>query len=92
MIWTDCDREGEHIGSEIVAVCRRSNPNIIVKRARFSAIIATCLSAPIATIASGSDVRTARSTTPAATPSISTGYKRQLLKRGWTSIYELVQR
>jgi reverse gyrase len=40
MIWTDCDREGEHIGSEIASVCRRSNPRIIVKRARFSAIIA----------------------------------------------------
>ncbi|KDQ18485.1 hypothetical protein BOTBODRAFT_103685 [Botryobasidium botryosum FD-172 SS1] len=40
MIWTDCDREGEHIGMEIVQVCRRSNPQIVVKRARFSAIIA----------------------------------------------------
>ncbi|KAI0272245.1 DNA topoisomerase [Russula aff. rugulosa BPL654] len=40
MIWTDCDREGEHIGAEIVKVCRKSNPNIVVKRARFSAIIA----------------------------------------------------
>ncbi|TFK18289.1 prokaryotic type I DNA topoisomerase [Coprinopsis marcescibilis] len=40
MIWTDCDREGEHIGMEIVNVCRRVRPNIRVKRARFSAIIA----------------------------------------------------
>lgn len=40
MIWTDCDREGEHIGSEIAAVCRKANPRIVVKRARFSAIIA----------------------------------------------------
>jgi DNA topoisomerase-3 len=40
MIWTDCDREGEHIGTEIVSVCRRTNRNIVVKRARFSAIIA----------------------------------------------------
>ncbi|KAJ7130832.1 prokaryotic type I DNA topoisomerase [Mycena crocata] len=40
MIWTDCDREGEHIGSEVKRVCRRAKPNIIVKRARFSAIIA----------------------------------------------------
>lgn len=40
MIWTDCDREGEHIGSEIVNVCRRANRNIRVKRAKFSAIIA----------------------------------------------------
>lgn len=40
MIWTDCDREGEHIGMEIVTVCRKANRNIVVKRARFSAIIA----------------------------------------------------
>jgi len=39
MIWTDCDREGEHIGSEIVSVCRAAKPGIIVLRARFSAII-----------------------------------------------------
>lgn len=40
MIWTDCDREGENIGWEIVTVCRKVRPNIVVKRARFSAIIA----------------------------------------------------
>jgi DNA topoisomerase IA len=40
MIWTDCDREGEHIGSEVADVCRKANPRIVVKRARFSAIIA----------------------------------------------------
>ncbi|KAI0049973.1 prokaryotic type I DNA topoisomerase [Auriscalpium vulgare] len=40
MIWTDCDREGENIGAEIVSVCRQSKRNIVVKRARFSAIIA----------------------------------------------------
>ncbi|KIL66374.1 hypothetical protein M378DRAFT_185976 [Amanita muscaria Koide BX008] len=40
MIWTDCDREGEHIGLEIVQVCKKAKPNIFVNRARFSAIIA----------------------------------------------------
>lgn len=40
MIWTDCDREGEHIGSEIVRVCKEANPRLSVRRARFSAIIA----------------------------------------------------
>ena len=40
MIWTDCDREGEHIGSEVALVCRKANPDIIVSRAKFSAIIA----------------------------------------------------
>ncbi|KAL0581930.1 DNA topoisomerase [Marasmius crinis-equi] len=39
MIWTDCDREGEHIGSEIANVARRAKPGITVKRARFSAIV-----------------------------------------------------
>ncbi len=39
MIWTDCDREGEHIGSEIVGVCRKGKEGLRVKRARFSAII-----------------------------------------------------
>lgn len=40
MIWTDCDREGEHIGAEVVKVCRQVNARIPVKRAKFSAIIA----------------------------------------------------
>lgn len=40
MIWTDCDREGENIGAEIMGVCRKSKRDIQVRRARFSAIIA----------------------------------------------------
>jgi DNA topoisomerase-3 len=47
MIWTDCDREGEHIGSEIATVCQKAKRNIIVKRARFSAIIAQYVSSPL---------------------------------------------
>lgn len=43
MIWTDCDREGENIGSEIVEVCRQVRPQIEVKRAKFSSIIASQL-------------------------------------------------
>ncbi|EGN99753.1 hypothetical protein SERLA73DRAFT_52441 [Serpula lacrymans var. lacrymans S7.3] len=39
MIWTDCDREGENIGHEVAKVCQKARPNIVVKRARFSAII-----------------------------------------------------
>lgn len=38
MIWTDCDREGENIGYEIAQYCQKFK-NIIVKRARFSAVI-----------------------------------------------------
>lgn len=37
-IWTDCDLEGEHIGSEIREVARKANSRIEVKRARFSNI------------------------------------------------------
>ncbi|KAF4121177.1 DNA topoisomerase III [Geosmithia morbida] len=36
VIWTDCDREGEHIGHEIVEAARLGNRNITVKRAHFS--------------------------------------------------------
>lgn len=43
MIWTDCDREGEHIGSEIVDVVRQVKPQIRVTRAKFSAIIPACV-------------------------------------------------
>ncbi|KAG0700071.1 DNA topoisomerase 3 [Suillus ampliporus] len=42
MIWTDCDHEGENIGSEIVNVCRKLHPQITVKKARLSAIIPQC--------------------------------------------------
>ncbi|TPX12062.1 uncharacterized protein E0L32_007177 [Thyridium curvatum] len=37
-IWTDCDREGEHIGSEIREAARKTKPTIEIKRARFSNI------------------------------------------------------
>ena len=36
VIWTDCDREGENIGQEIVDVCKAVKPSIDVYRARFS--------------------------------------------------------
>ena len=38
IIWTDCDREGEHIGSEIVEICRAANSRLDVYRARYSAV------------------------------------------------------
>lgn len=38
VIWTDCDREGEHIGNEIVEAAYKGNANIRVKRAKFSNI------------------------------------------------------
>ena len=36
VIWTDCDREGENIGQEIIDVCLAMKPNLDVYRARFS--------------------------------------------------------
>ncbi|KAJ1725743.1 DNA topoisomerase 3-alpha [Coemansia erecta] len=38
-IWTDCDREGEAIGSEVAEVCRAGNRRIIVRRAHFSSVL-----------------------------------------------------
>ncbi|CAN8003268.1 unnamed protein product, partial [Ixodes hexagonus] len=38
VIWTDCDREGENIGFQIISVCRRVKPGVRVYRARFSEI------------------------------------------------------
>lgn len=35
-IWTDCDREGEHIGSEVRQAAFDGNPRLEVKRAVFS--------------------------------------------------------
>jgi DNA topoisomerase III len=37
-IWTDCDREGEHIGTEVVNEAKKGNSGILVKRAKFSNI------------------------------------------------------
>ncbi|GFO25569.1 DNA topoisomerase [Plakobranchus ocellatus] len=38
VIWTDCDREGENIGYEVIHVCQAVKPNIKVYRAKFSEI------------------------------------------------------
>ncbi|XP_032591611.1 DNA topoisomerase 3-alpha isoform X2 [Drosophila grimshawi] len=38
IIWTDCDREGENIGYEIINVCRAIKPSLTVYRASFSEI------------------------------------------------------
>ena len=46
MIWTDCDREGEHIGTEIADIVKKVNIGIKVERARFSAIIPASVSLP----------------------------------------------
>ncbi|XP_019872230.2 DNA topoisomerase 3-alpha [Aethina tumida] len=38
IIWTDCDREGENIGFEIIKVCSDVIPNLRIYRAKFSEI------------------------------------------------------
>lgn len=38
VIWTDCDREGEYIGSEIAQICQGANPKVDVYRARYSSL------------------------------------------------------
>ncbi|XP_074027448.1 topoisomerase 3-alpha isoform X2 [Leptinotarsa decemlineata] len=40
IIWTDCDREGENIGFEIIKVCSDVKPNLRIYRAKFSEITA----------------------------------------------------
>ncbi|RYP92670.1 hypothetical protein DL770_001183 [Monosporascus sp. CRB-9-2] len=37
-IWTDCDREGEHIGAEIREAAKKGNNRLEIKRAKFSNI------------------------------------------------------
>ncbi|KAI1634127.1 DNA topoisomerase [Biscogniauxia mediterranea] len=37
-IWTDCDREGEHIGFEICEAAKKGNRTLDIKRAKFSNI------------------------------------------------------
>ncbi|KAM3961071.1 LOW QUALITY PROTEIN: topoisomerase 3-alpha [Aphomia sociella] len=40
IIWTDCDREGENIGFEIIEVCKATRNSLDVFRAKFSEITA----------------------------------------------------
>lgn len=40
IIWTDCDREGENIGFEIIEVCTAVKSNLRIFRAKFSEITA----------------------------------------------------
>ncbi|XP_040927756.1 DNA topoisomerase 3-alpha isoform X2 [Betta splendens] len=64
VIWTDCDREGENIGFEIIDVCKAVKPNLQVLRAKFSEITPNSirracesLSEPDANISDAVDVR-----------------------------------
>ncbi|KAK3211450.1 hypothetical protein Dsin_016156 [Dipteronia sinensis] len=39
VLWLDCDREGENIAFEVIEVCRAVNHHLVLRRARFSALI-----------------------------------------------------
>ncbi|RWS28419.1 DNA topoisomerase 3-alpha-like protein [Leptotrombidium deliense] len=43
IIWTDCDREGESIGFQIIKVCKAINRTMDVFRAKFSEITSTSI-------------------------------------------------
>ncbi|EIE27522.1 prokaryotic type I DNA topoisomerase [Coccomyxa subellipsoidea C-169] len=39
VLWLDCDREGENIAFEVIDVCIKANPRLLIKRAKFSALV-----------------------------------------------------
>lgn len=43
VIWTDCDREGENIGFEVIEVCQAIKANIQIYRAKFSDMTAASI-------------------------------------------------
>lgn len=51
IIWTDCDREGENIGFEVIEVCRAIKPNVEVFRAKFSEITLQSIERALRTLA-----------------------------------------
>ncbi|XP_060946009.1 DNA topoisomerase 3-alpha [Limanda limanda] len=64
VIWTDCDREGENIGFEVIDVCKAVKHNLQVFRAKFSEITPNSirracetLTAPDANVSDAVDVR-----------------------------------
>ncbi|KAH1016264.1 hypothetical protein HUJ04_007516 [Dendroctonus ponderosae] len=50
IIWTDCDREGENIGFEIIKVCTDIKPQLQIYRAKFSEITAASVFRALSTL------------------------------------------
>ncbi|BES96136.1 DNA topoisomerase [Nesidiocoris tenuis] len=50
IIWTDCDREGENIGYEVINTCVAVNPRLDVYRAKFSEITSQSIRRAIANL------------------------------------------
>lgn len=50
IVWTDCDREGEAIGWEVVEICKKANPNIRVERAQFSSVTPQAVASAMASL------------------------------------------
>lgn len=50
IIWTDCDREGENIGFEVIGVCAAIRADLRVYRAKFSEITAASIFRALATL------------------------------------------
>lgn len=50
IIWTDCDREGENIGFEIIKVCTDVKPHLRIYRAKFSEITAQSVRRALSTL------------------------------------------
>ena len=50
IIWTDCDREGENMGMEVVTVCREVLPGVRILRAKFSEITRPSIERAMATL------------------------------------------
>lgn len=57
VIWTDCDREGENIGFEIIEVCRAIKPGIRVLRAKFSEITAASVKRAVENLAAPDELQ-----------------------------------
>ncbi|KRX52967.1 DNA topoisomerase 3-alpha, partial [Trichinella sp. T9] len=50
VIWTDCDREGENIGFEVIGVCLEVKPSLVVKRAVFSELTNQAITRALASL------------------------------------------